>query len=349
MTTQLPDYLKGRQSRAVAERAVAGLGASLPPHISIRGNNFTLVDAAGEEDPIETKHLDVCIADISDVICKQLHDKAWTPDSKDPPVCFSANGIAPSQNASQPQARTCAECPKNVRGSAVSKISGAAIKACRDEKWLAVIPVGVPDVSGMLFQLKLTPGSFKSWQGLNERFRGQTIDLSDVVVRLTFERDSNGTLEFAPTGYIDQPTFQLREKALVEKATDVLVGRNDVPRQGALPAPSATVDVPSSGTVPAAIPNGATSAAFMPGASFATQQTAAPPVAAESNKRTRRTRAEMEAARAQPDPNAAAPFRPQTPPPAQPSNGVFGMQQPAPVTAELNRDLDALFGPAPTK
>ena len=46
---QLPAHLQNRQSRAVNERAAAGIGSSMPPHISIQGNSFTLIDAAGNE------------------------------------------------------------------------------------------------------------------------------------------------------------------------------------------------------------------------------------------------------------------------------------------------------------
>ena len=45
----LPAYLQNRQSQGVAARATAGMGGILPPHISIKGNQYTLVDAAGNK------------------------------------------------------------------------------------------------------------------------------------------------------------------------------------------------------------------------------------------------------------------------------------------------------------
>ena len=65
MVSQLPAYLQQRQSRTVTERAATGLGASMPPHISIQGNSFTLIDAAGNEQN-EGGTIDVCIADGGD-------------------------------------------------------------------------------------------------------------------------------------------------------------------------------------------------------------------------------------------------------------------------------------------
>jgi len=51
---QLPDYIQNRQSRGLAARVSQNLGTSSPPYLSIMGNRFTLVDAAGNEQPIPT-------------------------------------------------------------------------------------------------------------------------------------------------------------------------------------------------------------------------------------------------------------------------------------------------------
>src|SRR6202007_2206683 len=83
--------------------------------------------------------LDFLVADVADHPCKMYFaNPDWTPDSNDPPDCWSANGTGPSIEAINPQSPTCAACPQNVRGSRISKMSGASIKACRDEVWMAV-------------------------------------------------------------------------------------------------------------------------------------------------------------------------------------------------------------------
>src|ERR1700723_2998283 len=125
--TDLPAPLQKSQLPGMSDRDPEGMGSAMPPHISIRGNEFTLVDLTREEICFDTKHLDVAIIDLSDVMCKLYYDNAWTPDSKDPPLCWSANGVAPSREAIQPQSATCQACPQNIRGSAVSKLSGASI------------------------------------------------------------------------------------------------------------------------------------------------------------------------------------------------------------------------------
>ena len=234
----LPAHLRKTQLPRLSDRATEGMGSALPPHISIRGNEFTLVDAAGEKTSVETKHLDVAFIDMSDVMCKLYYDKDWNPDSNDPPICWSANGIGPSKEAMTPQSPTCQQCPNNVRGSAVSKLSGASIKACRDEKWLAVLVEGYKD---LIFQFRVTPGSFKNWSAYSEKFKKQPFDIRDVVTRLQFEKDKNGVVTFTPTGWLPVPMTELRDKLVTSKATDGIVGRLDQPIQGAIAAPGPVI------------------------------------------------------------------------------------------------------------
>ena len=355
----LPAHLQGRQTKALNEVATLGIGSAMPPHISIRGNTFTLVDASGAQQnagPV----LDICVADVSDVVCKQFYSEKWTPDSSEPPLCWSANGIAPSREALTPQSPTCAACPKNARGSAVSAISGVAIKACRDERWLAVVH---PQMPTMRFQLRLTPGSFKNWREYIEKCKGSNTDISNVVTRCTFQPQVNGVMLFQAINYIDEATANARDAGYAEKAFDVLVGRNDVPIQGALPAPAAvptTLPPPgqpfltSAPVNPQPIPQPqpapfvpAPPAAFQPGPMGqpqVPQQSVAPSASpSEPPKRRRRTQAEIAAANgtvaapaqlapafAQPAQAPIAPFRPQ--PVAEATNPAFagGVQAAAP-------------------
>lgn len=353
----LPAYLQNSPAKKLNETALLGIGSSLPPHISIRGNTFTLIDASGAQQNAGPT-LDANVADISDVVCKQFYGEKWTPDSNEPPKCWSANGIAPSREAIEPQSATCDGCPHNVRGSAVSQISGAAVKACRDERWLALI---LPAFPTMKFQLRLTPGSFKNWQGYIKTCEGSQTDVSDVVTRVTFQAGVNGVLQFQAVSYIDEATAAQRNAGYAEKAFDALVGRLDRPIQAALPAPAAPSAAPA--TAPLLAPASA-NGAFAP---------------AEPPKRTRRTKAQIEADNAaqagqpvaapQPTGFAApapaapiAPFRPQpaanaapsftgaqqvpagTPQPAVVGNAGFGIQQGVAPNPEIQAALQGLFG-----
>jgi hypothetical protein len=363
---QLPAYLQNRQSRIVSDGAADGIGAQLPPHISIRGNEFTLIDAAGNKQEIDEKYLDACFVDRSDVVCKQFYPEKWTEGSNDPPLCWSANGIAPSVEASEPQSATCATCPNNVRGSAVSAISGKAIKACRDEKWTAVI---LPKYPTMIFQFRVTPGSFIAWKGYVDKFKGQATDLSDVVTRLAFEKGKNGVLTFEAVSYIDEALFKARESAAVERKTDVLVGRLDRPIQGALASPAAGEQRPlPDNPAPSAFGAASSNPGFAPTPTLPNAG-ASPSDPAGAGRRRRRTKAEIEADNAKTAGAAQgqqegagqvqgstfgggnagpAPFRPTEPPAA--AGGApapFGIATSAvPPDPAMTKMLDGIFGKA---
>jgi len=345
MTTTLPAHLQNRQTRSLIDHALTGIGGALPPHLSIGGNRFTLVDAAGSKQLVQTLHLDCCIVDLSDHMAKQYYEYDYEPGSDDPPTCYSTNGIVPDAGAAKRQARTCAECPQNSRGSATSKLSGKPIKACRDEKWLAIL---LTDMPGILFQLKVTPGSFKNWASYVERVKNQGVDMNVLLTRLSFEPEKNGVLTFAPINWIDAAMADMRDKAYAGNATDILVGRSEA--QVALPGPTVTV------ALPRVEPQQIVASAFATAPFQQPGPTSVP--LAEPGKRKRRTKAEIAAANAangglpstimgQPSQQDVAPafqkapFRPD-PAPVQPA--PFGIQQSNPMPAAVSSALDDFFG-----
>lgn len=323
---QRPAYLSNVLD--LSERATQGIGTVLPPHVSIRGNKFTLVDGAGNRKPIGDT-LDFLVIDIAEHTGKMFYKNPnWTPDSDDPPDCWSMNGVGPSREAINPQARTCAECPNNVRGSRVSNM-GSSIKACRDEVVTAIV---VPSVPNLVFQMKITPGSFKNWRKHAEECKnigqrsGAAESVGTIVTQATFEPDVNGVLVFKAVSYPDETTWKVRTAALGAKATDLLVGRLDRPRE--LPATARQQIAP-----PAA-------AAQSP--AFGEATAVPPPAEPEQPKRRGRPRSQPE----QPAQGQApvAPFRPDAPP-AQPNGGApFGIQQAPGPSADIQASLDAAFG-----
>lgn len=344
---------------SLSERAVQGMGSVLPAHISIRGNQFTLVDAAGNKRP-HGPTLDFLVADIADHVCKMFYQNPdWTPDSNDPPDCWSANGVGPSREAINPQSPTCAACPQNVRGSRISKM-GSVVKACRDEVWMAII---LPQYAGMIFQLRITPGSFQNWRKYVEEVKNLRVDPSvaedvgTVLTQAVFDTEQSGVLRFKAAAYPDQATWAAREKALAGKATDGFVGRNDRPREGTaaivqqqtpgmtnqqtarlehrLDNPVETVTQTTTGH-----PFGAQGAV------------PAQPEQPAQQKRKRRTQAEIaadNAAQTQPAQPTMAPFRPTAPVAPNGQGTSFGISPNAPSpTAEIEQSLANVFG-APSK
>ena len=74
------------------------------------------------------------------------YDGEYDADKTQVPACYALDDSAPHSEAADPQAATCAECPKNKWGSA-PKGRG---KACREGARMIVVPAGTPlDIAPM--------------------------------------------------------------------------------------------------------------------------------------------------------------------------------------------------------
>lgn len=349
---QRPAYLTNAPD--LSERAVQGMGTVLPPHVSIRGNKFTLVDGAGNKKVLGDT-MDFLVADINEHGGKMYYaNPQWTPDSDDPPTCWSSNGVGPSRDAMTPQARTCAECKWNERGSRISAM-GSSVKACRDEVLTAIVH---PQFPGMLFKLTITPGSFKNWRKHVEEAKNVSPGdhVGTVLTRATFDPEQSGVVVFKAVSYPDQPTWEARTKALTSKSTDILVGRNDRPRE--LPAPAAQQALPAAALMQQDPHSTGFNQQQGQPVAIAAQSQAEP----EHQKRKRRTKAEIEADNAaarqaqqgsafgqpgSPAQAAIAPFRPDAPPAPNGQGAPFGVGNAPSPSAEMQASLDAAFGKAP--
>ncbi len=252
---QLPAFLANRQRRDLAAQAMGGISAGAGPHISIKDNRFTLIDGAGNQKPINTLSLDVCIIDANPSVSKIFYDpkQKYDPsgENNSAPICFSDNGQGASAAAAQPQNTSCQLCPWNAWGSAVSQMTGRQTKACNDGKKLAVLVPG-QGVDGMVCLLRVPPATLKNLSKYTASLGGHNVDLPDVTTRLEFE--SQGVLKFTPTGYVDEATAAVTEKIWEAKGTEQLVGKQDRPWGGQADLQKATYAERAAIAPPAAQP-----------------------------------------------------------------------------------------------
>ena len=214
----------------VSAHAAAGLGSDMPPRLSIAENKFTLIDAAGNTrlagqlDPKLGLYLEVQFVDVNENVSKMYREEDnFDKDNPLPPTCWSDDGKTPSATVTKQQAPACLTCPKNERGSAISKQSGVAIKACRDQKQAAFLH------NGGLYQFVVTPGSMKTWKQYLRTLEGHGVDLIQVITRIHFV--GQGELDFAPVRSINEGEVDAVCKVREEKASDYVVGRSSVPVQ----------------------------------------------------------------------------------------------------------------------
>jgi hypothetical protein len=235
-----PDYFKGTNLPLLARTGMQGLGGRRPPHISIMGNEFALVDALGNRSAVPEKYIDVTVLAINQTKSKMYFPDAYNRDKPGIPVCFSDNGIGPSVESPEPQHATCAGCPRDVWGTKISAL-GKPVKACSDYKKIAVFTSHRPE---MAFLLSIPPGSWKSWKQYCGYFGANQVDLYELVTRITFV--GTGLLHFEPATSGGKPVWMPQAfkawyaKGLEEKKWDDLIGLNDRPIDAAVPiAPAA--------------------------------------------------------------------------------------------------------------
>lgn len=249
--SQLPAHLQKYQAPDVGAALSQNLGSAMPPHVSIEGGRFMLIDASNNEIPVPTfdpqigVYLDACIIDVNQHMSRMYYIKDYDPSAAGaPPDCWSDNGVAasigasavpllqvPHPRAGQPAA-TCAECPMAVWGSKISNL-GSKIPACSQKQKMALLVPGFQT----LFLLAVPPNSHKFLREYTERSRGNGVNVANIITRISFVAGVQGTLQFNPVDWINEEIAILRQAAYTEKKTDALVGRNDVPRTAALAAP----------------------------------------------------------------------------------------------------------------
>ena len=353
-------YLQRPELMRVAQQAVAGINAfSAPNRVSIRAGRFHYVDTEGVETDVQENNgvaLDVIVLDANPVVSKLYYEGAYNPGATEPvaPTCFSDNGIGPSDRSTAPQAATCAVCPHGVWGSKVTP-TGSKVKACADIKKIAVVPASNP--TGAVYGLNIPAASLKPWSSFVAMLTERGVPLSAMVVRFGFDTTASyPKLTYKPLRWVDEGASNAVAALIGSGETQAIVGATDKPRMIDTP-PLPNRPAPDLGPTPTInyVPTVMRPASPNP-------SPLAPPIAdlpahtqaalAEAPRRTRRTKAEMEAARAQPEQKqAAAPaaddldipefLQRQTNGPA-PKAGAAPVVQPA--SAELDAMLDGIMG-----
>jgi hypothetical protein len=236
----LPSYLQQYQAPDVGAALSANLGSAMPPHVSIAGNKFTLIDAANNElqgawfDQAIGVYIDACIVDVNNVKSRVYFAGAFDSSAEGVrPDCFSDNGTGPSISANSPQGATCQPDPErkgygcfwSVWGSKINQ-NGKKVPACSEKQKMALLIPGY----NTLFLLAVPPNSHGPLREYTEHCKAHGVNMANLMTRIWFAPGEVGTLLFRGLSYIDEPTAKLRQAAYVEKKTDALVGRNDVAR-----------------------------------------------------------------------------------------------------------------------
>ena len=203
--SQLPDYLKQYMDQGGSStdaNSMAEVKTSVP-RVSLKGKRFKFVNGEDESKSTDTIHVAIlAVEPPGQLMNKVFYKGGYNPQDTAPPDCASSNGIAPDAWVSDPQADTCAKCPNNMFGSAISQ-AGKKSKACKDSK---VLWVAKPDdIQGTVYGLKVPVTSLKPMGEYGKMIKSLQVPLAAIITELTMDQDNEyPLLEFKNVGFLNQ-------------------------------------------------------------------------------------------------------------------------------------------------
>lgn len=235
---KIPAHLAARigQPSALAQSLAGGIaGGETYPRISIKGSRFRIVEGSTET-VLDSTSLDVIIVGANPRLSKTWYAKQWTPDAEpSAPDCFSLDGVKPHVDSTDPQNDLCAGCPQNAWGSKVTPL-GQQIKACADQKRLAV--VAADDPSGPIYLLQVTPAALKGLNAYQKELATRGIAPEIVRTRVSFDTNASfPKLQFGFGGFLNEDEMLAVDELFGSDKVKEITGEAAVSAPAALPAP----------------------------------------------------------------------------------------------------------------
>lgn len=205
---QVPSHLASKvgQPSALSQSISSGIAQGQAfPRISIKGSRFRIVED-GTETVLDTTSLDVVIVGANPKLSKTFYAKAWDKDAEPTaPDCYSLDGIKPHPESESPQNDLCAQCPHNAWGSKIGP-QGQQLKACTDQKRLAIVAADDPD--GPVYLLQVTPAALKGLNIYHKELSMRGIPAEIVKTKIGFDTDASfPKLKFSFGGFLDEDTY----------------------------------------------------------------------------------------------------------------------------------------------
>jgi hypothetical protein len=189
--SNVPAFAKKAELSALAKSLAGGAGGGGGKRISIKGGVFRLMMDGKEVAAIDERFLDVVIVNAAPKIGRTFYMKAYDGDAPSGPDCWSADGEKPDASAANPQSKTCATCPQNIKGS-----GNGESRACRFSQRLAVTLAS--DIEGDVMQLQLPAtsifgkedGDNRPLQAYARYLAAQGVSPETLVTRMKFDTKS---------------------------------------------------------------------------------------------------------------------------------------------------------------
>ena len=226
----LPAYL--RDTAATSTLSAQQVGSNIDRITQVDGG-VVIEEAGVKSQPMLS--IDVVILDAHPVgrdTYRAYYEGVYKEGEATAPACFSSDGKIPSPTSEKPQCATCAQCPKNIKGSGINGDG----KACGYFKHLAVATY--PDMN-KIYRLKVSSRSIfnSAPEGVPSPLGGKAWGFTDfaknlqrtetpweaVVTRVSLPKGQTYGFFFTPVGYLTEEQFNhIRTKQTDPQMQDVL-------------------------------------------------------------------------------------------------------------------------------
>jgi hypothetical protein len=208
----VPAFVK--QARAagggnIAEKAV---GRTSVPTLSYGGKVFT-ASVGGVTKKLEGRNADGdivplqvfrgIILDYNARRGRRFYEKDFDPEAKAMPRCWSEDGVKPHASVVDAMAPTCAMCPKSAKNSKINPTTGKGTVACSEFRTIVVIPSTDLKFPAMRMQLAVTSDwdkqspdlvnqGWRAFQNYIEYLKAQEVPSSAMLVtKMRFDPNAN--------------------------------------------------------------------------------------------------------------------------------------------------------------
>lgn len=232
LDSALPAHLKNLDLDPTT-KALMGGGGGGSKRISIDGSVWRLLVNGKEIAQKEERNLNVVIVAAAEKVSRTFYEGTYKKGVTSAPNCWSANGDFPDASVKEPQAKSCASCPQNIKGSGQGET-----RACRFSQRLAVVLDN--DIGGDVYQLTL-PSTSIFGEGESGKWPLQTyakmigsrgVPITAVVTEMRFDTNSSTPkVVFKPSRFLEANEIQMAieqgKSDVAKKAITMTVAQAD--------------------------------------------------------------------------------------------------------------------------
>lgn len=196
------------------------------------GDDERVLMREGSREPLQ--NIQVVIVAASPALSKTYYPGRYTPGDDTPPTCWSNDGLRPDRRVppEQRQAATCAICPHNQWGSRVSEQGATKLKACSDNRRLAVVPAHDPENAayGGPMLLRVPAASLVPLAKYGNELVAAGYAEWEVITNISFDLSAeHPKLTFTAAGVIDERTYGIVSRFRAAPAVQAILGREEEP------------------------------------------------------------------------------------------------------------------------